>query len=131
MTATAPRRLANRRSHGIGRASNGATGTSLVHGGAHVPIVTEYEATERFSATVTPFSAKQLAKITQRSLEAAKAWKKGRSCPNVATLITMARAIPAVRAWLCNEIGEASDFDSARVAHEVVKLLQQQQRGND
>lgn len=76
--------------------------------------LTDREAAKRFRSTVINFSAGQLAIAAQRSKDTAKSWKAGRACPNAASLINMARALPTVAAWLAHEIERGEEFESDR-----------------
>lgn len=76
-----------------------------VHNSVHR--ITEREAAKRFSAAVTDFSAKDLANVADKTLDAAKSWKAKRRCPHAASLINLARELPEVRRWLYSEIERA------------------------
>lgn len=84
--------------HAMSGRSTQMMGTNFVH-----PL-TERDAAERFSAAIIRFQSGQLAQASCRTKDAAKSWKAGRRCPNGSSLINLARAIPAVRAWLYAEI---------------------------
>jgi hypothetical protein len=82
------------------------------------------EAAERFSATVLPFSAADLARAARRTKAAAKGWKDASRAPSLASTLNMARNIPAVRKWLLHELGEVAEFDDPRVLAAAVILAQ-------
>lgn len=75
--------------------------------------VSDREAAEKFSATIIAFSAGDLAKAAHRTKAAAKGWKDASRAPSAASLINLAREIPAVKKWLLSEIdlGRTSEFD--------------------
>lgn len=123
MGRVAPRRrngVETRDSRGHGSRSIGARGTSLV-GSSPVPKITEADVAEGIRSSVVPFSAKDLAHATGKSVEAAKAWKSGERTLNSAQLINLARQIPAVRKWLLYELGEAAELGSPEYIDRVVR----------
>jgi hypothetical protein len=82
----------------------GVRGTTFFTPPKVSPKITDSEALEQVSALVLGFSAGTLAKATDRSKDSAKHWKAGHACPNLASTINLARSIPAVRAWLMEQI---------------------------
>ena len=76
--------------------------------------VGDRDVAERFSALVVPFSAGDLARAAHRTKAAAKGWKDASRAPSLASVINMARQIPAVRQWLYAAIdksGDGAQFD--------------------
>lgn len=108
--------------------------TNLVPQKTFVPI-TENAAAKEFSAVILEFSSGELARAAQRTKEAAKSWKKGRSLPSVWSLMNMAQEIPAVKAWMCAKLGvqAAPEFLDDRVMTAMMAALHQvaQQNGPD
>lgn len=66
--------------------------------------IEEKEAAKRFSAAVIDFDAHTLARISGRSVEAAKLWKAGIRCPNGSSLINLGAIITEVQAWIDGEM---------------------------
>lgn len=85
-----------------------------------LPPLTERQAAARVRGCVVNYSPKQLAALSQRSLDAAKDWKRARSCPNASSLIMLARAIPNVRAWLEAEIAGGAHIDDPRTINDAL-----------
>lgn len=69
-----------------------------------IVVLTERDAAERLSASVTPYSAGDLAKAARRTKPAAKGWKDASRCPNYSSMVSLARSIPAVRAMVLEDI---------------------------
>ncbi len=89
--------------------------------------ISEQECAERVSAAIIEFPAKDLQRITDKTIDATKSWKAGRRCPHLASVINLARQLPAVKKWLISEIerGEASDFENdPRTMDAVYRALQ-------
>lgn len=66
--------------------------------------IEEKEAAKRFSAAVIDFDAATLARISGRSVEAAKLWKAGVRCPNGSSLINLGAVITEVQDWIDGEM---------------------------
>jgi hypothetical protein len=95
-----------------------ARGTSFV-GSNPVPLITENRVAEGVCGAVVQFSAKDLARITGKSVEAAKSWKSGDRTLNSVQLINLARQIPAVKKWLLHEI-EGAEYGSTEYLTQLV-----------
>ena len=116
---------ARRNSQALASRSTRQPGTSLV-GSSSVPIITETDIAEGVRDAVIQFSAKDLARLTRKSVEAAKAWKSGDRTLNSAQLINLARQIPSVKKWLLREINGAefeSDEFLTKLAAEVQRRM--------
>lgn len=87
--------------------------------------LTDRDVAERFSATVIGFNPSQLAQAARCTKEGAKHWVNGSRCPSLPKVLEMARAMPAVKAWLMHEMGEASEFDSPEFIDRVLAAIQQ------
>jgi hypothetical protein len=103
-----------------------ARGTTFVPQTNLVPKIFSRDAAEDFAAVVIPFSAGQLARAAQATVEAAKGWKSARSLPSSANMITLARALPSVKAWLYRQVeqGVPVEYDSPRVATALFAQIQ-------
>lgn len=62
--------------------------------------MTEADAKEAFSALVTCLTAKDLARASGRSVEAAKSWKDGTNFPSGVSLLNLARSIDIIDEWV-------------------------------
>ena len=90
--------------------------------------MTEPEGAEDLAPVLDDFEEGQLAQATNRSKETARLWKMGVRFPNGASLINLARNVPAVRAWLLQQIGsEAEEFDDEQVLARFMNLLERAQ----
>lgn len=108
---TLPRRRANHRSvSGAIRARRAVVPTKDENVLA-TNNVCERDVAESFACAVAHFDAAQLAKAAVRTKETARQWKEGIKAPNSASLINMARKIPAVDQWLKHQIGRYEEFD--------------------
>lgn len=89
--------------------------------------IADREVAESFATAVSGFDAAQLAQAANRSKEIARQWKQGAKAPNAASLINMARKIPAVEQWLRFEIGrrEEMEFSEAQINAIAQRILQQ------
>lgn len=76
-------------------------GTNAVPG-AFAPLK-EHEAARRFSSIIIKIRTGTLAEAADRSKETVKAWRTKRQCPNLSSIINMARRLPTVKAWLMEE----------------------------
>lgn len=120
-------------SHGQGEANRAvrarsARGTIVAPQTNIVPISTERDAAEQFSALVVDFSAGQLASAARRSKETAKRWKSARAFPNGVSLIHMACSLPTVNMWLKSQIDagdRAAQSGSADGVWEAVEMVAQ------
>jgi hypothetical protein len=117
------RRRVSGDTRGQAPASTRTQGTSLV-GSNPVPLIAENRVAEGVCSAVVQFSAKDLARITGKSVEAAKSWKSGDRTPNSAQLINLARQIPAVKKWLLREIEFESDEFLTTWAADVQRRIQ-------
>lgn len=88
--------------------------------------IDERQAAQEFSNVVLPFSAGDLAQAANRTKEAAKGWKMGRSLPSGSSLIMLASQIPAVKKWLLHKIERGADpqFDSPEIVTAMLTTLQ-------
>jgi len=71
------------------------------------PPITAKEAAYRFSQNTSAYSAAELAQAAVCTKSAAKGWKPtgdNLRAPSLAATINMARALPAVRDWLLEEV---------------------------
>lgn len=123
MATASLRRSSSRfeKAHVSRRDATRARGTRVEPQTSPVPLITEADVAERLSATVTPFSAKQLAKATRKSLEAAKAWKDSKRCPNTANTINLARNYECVWEWLAAECGRGARDAQANSSDAIVR----------
>ena len=82
------------------RRANHMLGTTVV------PPTTERreKSPNTFAATIIPYSNKQIARIADCSIDAAKLWRSGRRFPQY-EYIKRLRALPEVRAWLAKDLG--------------------------
>jgi len=96
------------------------------------PFVTEPEEAGKLAPVLEGFEEGQLAQATNRSKETARLWKMGQRFPNGASLINLARNVPAVRAWLLCEIGgDGAEMDEARMLARLASMLQRELKGLD
>lgn len=89
------------------------------------PKITNEEATQQITGIVLGFSAGTLAKAAGRSKDSAKHWKAGHACPNVASIINLARQIPSVHKWLTEQIsiGAVDITDDPRTLDALARQL--------
>lgn len=88
-----------------------------------VPL-TDREGAKAFSAIVIPFSYGELAQAAERSKEAAKAWKEGRSMPSALSLLKMAKQIPAINNWVLGMLGSDAEHEAPQVMNTILGSLQ-------
>lgn len=91
--------------------------------GINVRPLTDRDAADRFQPVVLKIDTGRLAQAAHRSKDAAKRWKQGRQCPSGASLINMARSIPAVQQWLAEESGYGNRAAQAQSADEIKRAI--------
>lgn len=97
-----------------------------ISGKTVVPVTGNYLG-EQIAARILPFPVKLVGDAANRTPEAAKKWRNGLACPDLASTINMARSIPAVK-WLVYqemERGTPEGVYSPRLLFEAMSLLQQ------
>lgn len=102
--------------------------TTVVPSTTVVPITT-ITAAKRFAVVIKDYEVGELAQAANTTKEAAKLWKAGRRCPNTASIINLASAIPEIDAWVSGEIRQRRDHALARapvVAGELQQLALQE-----
>lgn len=67
------------------------------------PFVTQSELKQRFSAVLLRFTAKDLARASGCSVDAAKSWKNGERFPHGDALINLASTLEPINSWLRGE----------------------------
>lgn len=72
--------------------------------GNKLPLLDEREYAEKFSPVIEDMNLRRISKAVGRSVETVKAWRARRAFPNGASLINAAKAFPAVRNWLLDEL---------------------------
>lgn len=94
--------------------------------GTTVLPATNRDLSEKVSAVILCLPVKHVADAACRTPEAAKKWRKGFTCPDLASAINMARDIPSVK-WLIYqeiEMGTPPGIFSPRLMAEAFALLQ-------
>lgn len=99
-----------------------ATGINVLPG-INVRPLTDRDAADLFQPVVLKIETGRLAQAAHRSKDAAKRWKQGRQCPSGASLINMARALPAVQQWLAEESGYGNRAAQAQSADEIKRAI--------
>lgn len=79
----------------------------------------EDQAREGISAKIYHIDDVRLSRITGCTTNGTKHWRAGTRCPNVASLINLARALPEVRAWLYEQV-ECGDRAAQAFSQEAV-----------
>jgi hypothetical protein len=81
---------------------------------------------EKVSAAILSFPVKHVADAANRTPEAAKKWRSGLACPDLASAINMARDIKAIKWLLIQEMdgGTPDGIFSQRTVIEAMGLLQ-------
>jgi hypothetical protein len=81
---------------------------------------------EKISAAILPFQVKHVAEAANRTPEAAKKWRQGFSCPDLASAINMARDIPVIKWLIYREIegGSPEGMFSNRLVVDALAMLQ-------
>ena len=77
---------------------------SSAYSGKKLPLQTEREYAEKFSPVIEDMNLRRISKAVGRSVETVKAWRARRAFPNGASLLNAAKAFPAVRNWLLDEL---------------------------
>lgn len=95
----------------MAKQASARTGTSEGPQTLLVPIISEHETAQEFSAVIIPFTTGELAQAAKRGKEAAKKWKEGRSLPSAWSMMNMAREIPAVRNYMLAKLGLGAHFN--------------------
>lgn len=86
--------------------------------------ISEAEAAQRFASVVLPFSTKQLQRASDKTTDAVRSWKCERRCPHLASVINLARELPAVKAWLYSEIESGGpEFDDPHTVNAVMRAI--------
>lgn len=91
------------------------------------PRANEREMAAKFAAVVCRIAPETLAEAAGgRSVEVAKLWKSGLRCPNTTSLLSMAKSLPAVAAWVEDEIlpGKRQPVTPASDLSAIVARLQ-------
>lgn len=83
----------------MGKSATRLKGTTVVHQRTVVPTNGE-EAARQLSAIIIPLETGDVAQAAQRTKDAVKKWKEGRSMPGSWSLLMMARDIPVVHDWV-------------------------------
>lgn len=91
--------------------------------GINVRPLTDRDAADLFQPVVLKIDTGRLAQAAHRSKDAAKRWKQGRQCPSGASLINMARSLPAVQQWLAEESGYGNRAAQAQSADEIKRAI--------
>ena len=88
--------------------------------------VTTQNLRDEIGAIVLRFPAKVIGEAAGRTPEAAKKWRAGYACPDLASALNLARAIPAVKYLLYREIerGAPEGVNSPRLLVEALLLLE-------
>lgn len=71
-------------------------------------LMREHEAKEALQLAVQEIPNSELVRVTGVTEEAVRLWKSGRRCPNAASLVNLARGLPAIRDWLLSEIEQGA-----------------------
>lgn len=107
-----------------------ATAGINVRTGINVRPLTDRDAADLFQPVVLKIDTGRLAQAAHRSKDAAKRWKQGRQCPSGASLINMARTIPAVQQWLVEESGYSNRDAQAMSADAVIRWAREYRKAS-
>lgn len=105
--------------------------TTVVGKNFDAPKITDDVAAAKFACVVVGFTPRQLSKASGRTIEAAKHWLAGTRAPSTASIINMARAIPAVNAWLQEEASAGNRAAQADSSDARIQALRFAARRSD
>jgi hypothetical protein len=94
-----------------------ARGTTFTTARTFVPKkVTERQIAKEFACVVVRFNSGELAQAADRSKDCIKGWRGARAAPNLASIINMCREMPAIWAWLHEQVeGGGAQIDDPRI----------------
>lgn len=64
----------------------------------------EAQAAQSFASVIVRIPLAELVLASDRNIETARLWKRGARCPNVSSLVNLARSFPEVKAWFLAQL---------------------------